>query len=182
MPRKKNKIVERRMANGLTAQQDLFAHNVAAGNKLQDAAIAAGYSAHSACSQASKLIKLEKVAQAVKEYAGRNAAALHLDATFVLEGLMRNAQTGQREEPVISRHGEVVGSRPVDLGASNSAYGLLGKHLRLWVDRTSIELGDGVRDFLNDVVRIIDEEVTDEDTRNRVTARLAVMANEQQGA
>ena len=164
-----------KLANGLTVQMDKCARYIGRGMDKNEAGIKAGYTVRSAAGTVSRLLKKPEF-NAVIEAVARNAAdRVDLTAAFVLNGLMKNAKDGQEPFPVTTQFGEVVGYKPTDLKASNGAYGLLGKHLRLFIDRTSIEMGDSATAFLNDVADIINEEVEDPETRGRVVARLVLL-------
>lgn len=114
---------------------------MAEGKKNQaQAYLEAGYSCSSlavASAAANRLLKNVKV-QARIAYLQEQAAKLAtLDASYVLSGLMRNAETAYEER---------------DLSASNRALELLGKHLRLWEESpqavmniAQVQLGDDER-------------------------------------
>jgi len=156
----------RKLKNGITAQQDKFARNVASGKTVTESARLAGYTGNDGTLAAtgSRLLKKDKIKAAVNEYADRAADKAVLDAAFVLGNLMRNAELGQTIGP---------DGKPVGLGPSTQALGLLGKHLRLFVDRTQVEFGTDVRRLLDSLVDIIDTEVSDPEVRGRIVARLA---------
>ena len=134
---------------------------------MYKAALKAGYAEKSARSSASRLLTKAHIKDAIAKYAKEAAERTDLDASYVLEGLMKNAELGQ----VLGFDG-----KPLGLAASTSALGLLGKHLRLFIDRTQIEMGDGVREFLNEVVTILDDEVKSDKERGRIAVRLAELA------
>ena len=161
-----------KLPNGLTVKQDKFARGIIKGVGHEAAAIAAGYSPASARTTAGRLLRNAAVQEVIAKGANRAAEATDITAAKVLGMLVDNAEKGAEEMPIVA-HGVVVGSRPVDLGASNSALGLLGKYLRLFVDRSEVTLDSDTRERLDLLLDIIDEEVQDPKVRVRIVTRFA---------
>jgi len=163
------KEARKKLDNGLTAQQDVFCRHVASGETVTESARQAGYNGSDGTLAAtgSRLLRNDKVKARVAELAESAADHATLDASYVLAGLMRNAELGREQG---------IDGKPVALGASTQSLGLLGKHLRLFVDRTAVEFGDDVQRVLKAVVDIIDDEVGDSQTRGRIAARLLELA------
>jgi len=112
------------MAN-LTAKQERFVAEYLIDLNATQAAIRAGYSEKTATEQGSRLLTNVKVQEAIAAKAGKTAEKLDLSAERVLRGLFEEA----------TRHGE--GSSH---GARVSAWGLLGKYHKLFVDRVEADV------------------------------------------
>ena len=151
-----------KLPNGLTPQQDAFAREVAKGTGYRAAALAAGYAPRGAHTQATRLLKNVQVQAVINSVRTKVAQQVELDAATVLQGLLDNARAGAREVPRVTRDGAVIGTVPLDLAASNAAWGLLGKHLRLFVDRTEVSLDGDAQVKLTKLLDIIEREVTPE--------------------
>ena len=147
------------MMNELNKRHRLFALGVISGKSNTQAAKDAGYAARSAHTAAYRLMKRADVLAYIAANAAKVADVVKLDAAYVLDGLMDNAQSARDQE------------RP-DYNASTRAFELLGRYLKLFVDRSEITLSGDAKAFLDKVVDIIDEEVTDPDTRERIIQRL----------
>ena len=108
------------MAGALTPKQVEFVAQYLVDLNGKQAAIRAGYSAKTAEVQASKLLSNPKVAAEVARQKHIRSERVNITQEMVLEGLLKEAQ---REDESASH------------GARVSAYGLLGKHLGLFVDK-----------------------------------------------
>jgi phage terminase small subunit len=108
------------------------------------AAIRAGYSAHSAKEIASELLTFPNVAAAVAARQSARSESAQVDAEYVLKGLRREAE----------REGD---------GASHSArvaaYNLLGKHLGMFVDRHEVKT-TGTLEVVEEIVDARDDEAS----------------------
>lgn len=107
-------------------------------------AIAAGYSETSAHVQASRLLKKDKIKRKIGELRGDAAAALGIDAQYVLQVINNTIRRCSQAEPVYDRFGKQVVIE-TDSGDEAAAYTfdskgvlkgaeLLGKHLKLFTD------------------------------------------------
>lgn len=149
----------------LTPQQQEFVIHYAEGMSATQAAVAAGYSEKTAGQQGHRLLKNVEVKAELKRLREKAVKRATVTAADVLDGLARNAELGATIGP---------DGKPLSLGASTQALGLLGKHFRLFIDRTEVRMSDDVLGFLDHIISIIEDEVTDEPTRNRIMARLSV--------
>jgi len=164
-PSQKNKF-------GLTNKQDLFARAYAADPNGTKAAIKAGYAKNTARVQASRLLTKENIRDAIKEYEKPLHEKLNLTAEFIIGGLMENARRCQQAEPVRDRDGEPTGVFKFDSSGANRAFELLGKHKRLFVDRTEVVNMDEVNAYARRLVHILADEVTDPALLKRILERI----------
>lgn len=116
----------------LTPRQRLFALEYLKDLNGKQAAIRAGYSAHSAEVTASKLLRVPKVAAFVKNRAEKVAGKVEIDAAYVLRGLKNVAERCQSEDP-----------EWFDAAGANRALELLGKHLALFTEKQEVSGPNG---------------------------------------
>lgn len=161
-----------RLPNGLTTQQDDFARNVAKGMTQREAALQAGYAPDGVDVTASRTLRLPKVQELITNLRGKAASKVDVDIAFVVSGLKENAMRCQQAIPVLDRDGDPIGEYKFDSAGSNRAYELLGKYLGAFIDRSQIELSDGARRHIDRIVRIVVEEVHDQDTIERIMDRI----------
>lgn len=109
----------------LTAKQERFVAEYLIDLNATQAAIRAGYAAKTANREGSRLLSNVDIAEAIAAKAGKTAEKLDLSAERVLRGLFEEA----------TRQGE--GSSH---GARVSAWGLLGKYHKLFVDRVEADV------------------------------------------
>jgi phage terminase small subunit len=156
--------------HALTAQQQLFVAEYLVDLNGKQAAIRAGYSAATAESQASRLLRNVKVAAAVAEAMKARAEAIQVDSYMVVKGLKeialfdpaslydehgallplhkvpleaRRALAGLETDELIE-DGVAVGlTRKVKWLDRTKAYELLGKHLKLFTEKQELSGADG---------------------------------------
>lgn len=104
----------------LPPRQAAFVREYLVDLNATQAAIRAGYSAHTAESQGSRLLSNAKVAEVVASKTATRAAKLELTAEGVLRDLIR-----------LSEAAEKVG----EFGPAIKARELLGKHLKLFTEK-----------------------------------------------
>lgn len=114
----------------LTDKQQQFVEQYLIDLNGTQAAIRAGYSERTANEQAARLLANVNVSQAVAAAMAARSERTRIDADFVLNGL--------RDEAVYRGKGSSHAARV-------SAYGLLGKHLGLFVDRLDVTGGGTLR-------------------------------------
>lgn len=151
--------------DGLTPRQRLFALEYIKDRNGKQAAIRAGYSPHTAESQASRLLRHAKVAALVEAKAAKVAARLELSAEYVLGSLKTVAERCQQAVPVMVRDGRDMvqktdergeGVWEFDSNGANRALELLGKHLKLFTDKVEATGKDGAP--LSIVIRDLSKE------------------------
>lgn len=114
---------QEKASNGLNEQQQLFVDYYLAdiGMNATSAAIKAGYSEKTARQQASRLLSNVNIQMAIKEAQQERAKRTQVTQKMVIDGLLAEAKLNGEG----SSHSARV-----------SAWGLLGKHLGMFVEKT----------------------------------------------
>ena len=160
------------MKPGLSKKQKLFARAYASDPHGTRAALKAGYAEKGAAVAASRLLTQDKINAAISKYEKPVHEKLNLTAEFIIGGLMENARRCQQVEPVLDREGEEIGVYKFDSSGANRAFELLGKHKRLFVDRTELINMDEVTAYARRIAKILVEEVDDSDLVQRILGRI----------
>ena len=108
----------------MTPKQAAFVREYLVDLNATQAAIRSGYSANTARAIASRLLTKVNIQEAVAEAQAERSKRTGVDAAFVLNGLQREAQAGDTDEPNTARI---------------RAMELLGKHLGMFADRLKVE-------------------------------------------
>ena len=140
-----------------------------AGLSRKEAAIKAGSSESSASNNACRWLKDDEVTAFIRQHQPvadeAQARAAGVDKAYVLRELVDNSELAKAQRGI---------SGP-NLSASNQALGMIGKHFGMFIDRSEITISTEVKKFMEEVITIIDEEVTDEAMIDRIMDRLALM-------
>ncbi len=137
----------------MTPKQQRFVDEYTIDLNATQAAIRAGYSPKTAQEQGSRLLSNVMVAEAVAIAKQAQTERTEIDADYVLYGIKGIIERCEQVSPVLDRRGEPVLVETPDGGeapaytfqadAALKGYGLLGKHLKLFVDRTEHTGADG---------------------------------------
>jgi len=124
----------------LTAKQQCFVEEYLIDLNATQAAIRAGYSENSAQEQSSRLLSNVMVEEAVSKTIKKRSDKTGVTINQVVTGLLTEAQGGVDDSTPASRV---------------SAWGLLGRHLGMFVDRvdqrTTYEAGDTLAQLLKEI-------------------------------
>jgi phage terminase small subunit len=112
----------------LTKRQHIFVKEYLVDSNATRAAIAAGYSKAAASAIGSRLLRTAKLRQEIEEQTSKRCEKLDITTDFVLEGIRDVTQRAQ-----------AIGQ----FGAALKGYELLGKHLKLFTDKTEVTGADG---------------------------------------
>ena len=104
----------------LTGRQQLFVEEYLKDLNATQASIRAGYSAKRALDRGSDLLKMPLVAEAVAKAMEKRSKRIQLDADKILRRVDDIAESGERDADKLK------------------ANELLGKHLKLWVDKVEV--------------------------------------------
>jgi phage terminase small subunit len=156
---------------GLTPKEEIFARALSAKKNYKAAAIEAGYSETGAAKEGSRMAALPRVQARVQELLNEGAKLAAIDAAWVFQGVKEIRDRGLEETPIIVK-GEVVGSKPQNLGAAARATELGAKLLDMMVDRHQVEMSGEVKEVLERVIQAIVTEVEDPVIRERIIARI----------
>lgn len=128
----------------LTPKQTLFvAEYLANGLNATQAAISAGYSAKTAESQASRLLRNVKVAEAIDEAQSPTLKRLGITKEFVLETIVSTITRCQQVEAVTYRGVVVPGEFQFDAANVLKGSELLGRHLKMFTDKAEVSGPEG---------------------------------------
>lgn len=152
----------------LSAMQDLFCRNMASTGKKQQSAIDAGYAISSAGAQASRLLRIDKIIKSIDYYKAASSQRVNITADMVLAGIHSNAVRCAQGEPVLNAEGEEIGVWRFDSSGSNKAWELLGKHLRLFVDRIETADINAAKEYIEKLLVEIFKVVKDKPTQDKI--------------
>lgn len=127
----------------LTAKQKMFVANYIVDLNATQAAVKSGYSVKTANEQASRLLANVNIQQAVQEQMKAREQRTLVTADYVINNLKTVAERCMQGEPVVDREGEPIGEWKFDSSGANKSLELLGKHLKLFTDKTEISGKDG---------------------------------------
>lgn len=126
-----------------------FAQLVAGGKDPTDAYVAAGFSPNGARPSAARLLRdatvcsrVAELRKAVEEPARERAIEkAAVSKAWVLERLTKVVDLGMAIEPVIGQDGKTGELKASNLPAANTALGLIGKELGMFVERKEVRTG-----------------------------------------
>ncbi len=127
----------------LTDKQQRFVAEYLIDLNATQAAIRAGYSAKTANEQGSRLLANVSVAAAIQAAIKKRAERTQVDADYVLRTIVDTIERCKQAEPVRDRDGEATGEYKFDAGAVLKGAELLGKHLKLFTDKTELTGANG---------------------------------------
>lgn len=154
----------------LTAQQERFARLVASGKMSQrEAYEAAGYKGGD--KNSSQLANRPHIKAFIDQLRARAIHKSEVDLAYVITGLKKVADIGMRPAPFEPVDG-IIKQKMTDATAATRALELLGKTMGAFVDRTQVELTESAKQYIEGVVRVLTDEVTDPDIIERIIARL----------
>ena len=138
----------------LTPKQQRFVEEYLIDLNATQAAIRAGYSAKTAQEQGSRLLSNVMVQQFIQKSMDKRSARTEVTADFVINGIKRVIERCEEESPVRDREGKETGEMRFEAGHALKGYELLGRHLKLFTDRTEVS----VKKDLEDIVAVPDEQ------------------------
>jgi phage terminase small subunit len=129
----------------LTAKQQRFVDEYLIDLNATAAYKRAGYKGqgNSAEVTASQLLRNPKIAQAVKEAMDKRSNDLGIDARYVLQTIRDTIERCAQAEPVRDREGKETGEWKFDSTAVLRGAELLGKHLKMFTDKTELTGANG---------------------------------------
>lgn len=92
---------------------------------------------------ASQLLSNPKVAKAVQEAMNKRSEELQIDANYVLKTIKDTIERCSQAVPVTEKDGTTSGEYKFDAAAVLRGAELLGKHLKMFTDKTEVTGKDG---------------------------------------
>lgn len=123
----------------LTQKQKLFVKFYVKSGNATEAAVKAGYSKSTARSIASENLTKPYIKKVINQKMSEIEKKLGLSKDWVLERLASNVERCRQAEPVLDKEGNVTGEYKFDAAGSNKALELLGRHYKMFTDRTEHE-------------------------------------------
>ena len=149
-------------ANALTnTKHEMFCQRMALGDNQTEAAKLAGYATSCASVQGHKLMQKPLIQQRVQYLRNRTSDVaierVVLSKSWVLQNLKTVVERAMQAIPVTDAQGNKIGQYKFDGSAVNRALELIGKELRMFVERSEI----GIRDLRNmsadDLISLLQE-------------------------
>lgn len=125
---------------GLNAKQARFAQEYLVDLNATQAAIRAGYSEKTAKSQGSRLLTNADVQAAIAAGREKLAERVQVSQEWVLKNLVAVAERCMQAEPVLDREGNPTGEYQFAHAGANKALELVGKHLKMFTDKSEVDL------------------------------------------
>lgn len=127
----------------LTDKQQRFVAEYLIDLNATQAAIRAGYSEKTAGSVGGENLKKPEIAKAIQAAMSKRTERTQVDADYVLRTIVDTIERCKQAEPVRDRDGEATGEYKFDAGAVLKGAELLGKHLKLFTDKTELTGANG---------------------------------------
>lgn len=127
----------------LTGKQQLFIDEYLIDLNATQAAIRAGYSEKTAGSMGDENLKKPEIAKAIQEAMNKRAKRTEVNADYVLRTIVDTIERCKQAEPVLDREGSPTGEYRFDSTAVLKGAELLGKHLKMFTDKTELTGKDG---------------------------------------
>jgi phage terminase small subunit len=126
----------------LTRKQARFVDEYLIDLNATQAAVRAGYSAHTAKSIGQENLTKPDIAAAIDARQSAVAQRNELSQDWIIGRLRDNVERSMQAEPVLDREGNETGEYQYAGAVANKALELLGKHIGMFVDRSEVEIRD----------------------------------------
>ena len=138
-------------ADGLNAKQQQFVLEYIVDFNATQAALRAGYSAKTAARIGSENLQKPDIQLAVTRAINARQKRTEITEDYVLSTIRDTVERCRQAEPVTDREGNPTGEYRFDAAATLKGCELLGKHLKMWTDKTEhsgevkLSLADQIR-------------------------------------
>lgn len=126
----------------LTPKQEMFCREYLVDLNGTQAAIRAGYSEKTAGQIAEQNLKKLEIQEYVQSLMDERKERVDITADYVLQGIKELTERCIQAQPVII-DGEPTGEYKFEANAALKGYELMGKHLKLFTDKTELTGKDG---------------------------------------
>lgn len=158
----------------LNDQQRFFCREYIIDFNGQRAAVAAGYSKKTARFQASDILTRPNIQAFLQTLVNKRADAVRVTAEDVLRDLLKVKDRCLQAEPVVGPDGS-EGVWKFDSSGANKSLELVGKHLRMFVDRHEVVDVQSAKQFASDVLGIVIRRVPDPKVREAIVADIEAL-------
>lgn len=124
----------------LTPRQRQFVLEYLVDLNATQAAIRAGYSEKTAEVQGPRLLGNVRVKAAIEEATEQREKRTQITQDYVLNGIRQLVERCIQAEPVRDREGRETGEYRFDAFAALKGYELLGKHLKMFTEKSEVDL------------------------------------------
>jgi phage terminase small subunit len=141
--------------NMLTLKQQRFVDEYLIDLNATAAYKRAGYKGKGATSEAcsSRLLSNAKVSSAIEKAMNKRAEKIGVSAEHVIKTIMETIERCRQAEPVLDKEGNPTGEYRFDASSVLRGCELLGKHLKMFTDKTEVSgLGSSVVPVLNVII------------------------------
>jgi phage terminase small subunit len=121
----------------LTPKQEMFCREYLVDLNGTQAAIRAGYSEKTANEQSAQLLAKLSIKEYVQSLMDERKERVDITADYVLQGIKDLTERCIQAQPVIV-DGAPTGEYKFEAGAALKGYELMGKHLKLFTDKTEV--------------------------------------------
>jgi phage terminase small subunit len=127
----------------LSKQQEMFVNEYIACSQGKKAAIAAGYKPAQAHVQASRLLTLPKIKEAIERKQRKIEIRTEITKDWIVNNLKSVVERCMQTEQVFYKGSPVEGQYQFEHAGANKALELLGKHLGMFTDKVEMTGKDG---------------------------------------
>lgn len=138
----------------LTPKQQRFVEEYLIDLNATQAAIRAGYSAKTAQVIGAENLTKPIISKCIQEAMEKRSQRTEITADFVINGIKNVIKNCEDGIPIKDKTGKVVGNLMSEPGHALKGYELLGRHLKLFTDRTEVS----VKKDLEDIVAVPNEQ------------------------
>lgn len=127
----------------LTTKQQTFVAEYLKDLNATQAAIRAGYSEKTASQIGEQNLRKLEIASAIQAAMNKRAERTQVDADYVLRTIVDTIERCKQAEPVRDREGNETGEYRFEASAVLKGAELLGKHLKMFTDKTELTGANG---------------------------------------